>query len=185
MKRTHWAALVVACVVLGAGAWLALRPRSGLAENPSDAPASTRRDGHVVMTVGDSVQAGRYLVQIGGCNDCHTPGWDRAPGKIPESDWLTGVPLGWQGPWGTTYAANLRLFIPTMTEDAWVKLAHTRTALPPMPWSTLNDMSEQDLRSVYQFIKSLGPKGQQTPPDLPPGQKPKTPYLELLPKMPS
>ncbi len=22
------------------------------------------------------VEAGRYLIQFGGCNDCHTPGWD-------------------------------------------------------------------------------------------------------------
>ena len=27
---------------------------------------------------------------------------------VPLQEWLTGVPVGFQGPWGTTYAANLR-----------------------------------------------------------------------------
>ena len=30
-------------------------------------------------------------------------------GKVEEKDWLTGDHLGWKGPWGTTYPANLRI----------------------------------------------------------------------------
>src|SRR5438309_1088916 len=33
------------------------------------------------------VQAGRYLVIVGGCNDCHTPGFAATGGKIPETLW--------------------------------------------------------------------------------------------------
>lgn len=40
---------------------------------------------------------GRYLVKLGGCNDCHTPGYAQAGGKMPESDWLTGNPVGLRG----------------------------------------------------------------------------------------
>ena len=54
------------------------------------------------------IERGRYLVRISGCNDCHTPGYIAAAGKMDESRWLTGDQLGWQGSWGTTYAANLR-----------------------------------------------------------------------------
>src|SRR5688572_2915819 len=54
-------------------------------------------------------ERGRYLVRIAGCNDCHTEGYAFANGDIDESNWLTGDALGWRGPWGTTYAANLRL----------------------------------------------------------------------------
>src|SRR3954468_1925789 len=64
-----------------------------------------------------SVQAGRYLVRISGCNDCHTPGFMPMGDKVPESLWLTGTPIGWRGPWGTTYASNLRLFIKPFSED--------------------------------------------------------------------
>jgi hypothetical protein len=130
------------------------------------------------------VAAGRYLIQVAGCNDCHTPGWMQTPGKVPEADWLTGVPVGWRGPWGTTYASNLRLFVQTVSEDGWVIMAHKRNARPPMPWASLNDMSEHDLRAIYQYIKHLGPKGEPMPAYIPPGQTPKTPYLEMMPKMP-
>jgi mono/diheme cytochrome c family protein len=56
------------------------------------------------------VERGRYLIKIGGCNDCHTAGYAPAGGKVPESQWLTGDALCWRGPWGTTYATNLRLY---------------------------------------------------------------------------
>ena len=56
------------------------------------------------------IKRGRYVVMIGGCNDCHTAGYAPSGGKVPEKDWLLGDALGWNGPWGsTTYATNLRL----------------------------------------------------------------------------
>ena len=58
------------------------------------------------------VARGRYLITIAGCNDCHTPNYPQSGGKTPEKEWLTGDALGWRGPWGTTYAPNLRLSIP-------------------------------------------------------------------------
>ena len=33
---------------------------------------------------------GRYLIQVGGCNDCHTPAYPEKGGKVPEAQWLTG-----------------------------------------------------------------------------------------------
>ena len=39
------------------------------------------------------VDRGKYLVQIGGCNDCHTPGYAATGGKVPEKDWLVGDQL--------------------------------------------------------------------------------------------
>ncbi|MCC6422809.1 MAG: cytochrome C [Phycisphaerales bacterium] len=130
------------------------------------------------------IAAGRYLVRVGGCNDCHTAGYMQAPSAIPESQWLTGVPVGWQGPWGTTYAGNLRLFVQQIDEDAWVKYLHTRTARPPMPWTAVNAMSDEDLRALYVYIKSLGPAGELAPAFVPPGEQPKTPFLNLNPVMP-
>lgn len=135
--------------------------------------------------VADSrIAAGRYLVRIGGCNDCHTAGFMQNPAAIPESQWLTGVPVGWQGPWGTTYASNLRLYVQQFDEDTWVKVLHARTVRPPMPWNAINSMSEEDLRALYAYIKSLGPAGQPMPAFVPPGEQPKTPFLDLTPVMP-
>jgi hypothetical protein len=49
-----------------------------------------------------AAQRGKYLVQIAGCNDCHTAGYAQTNGKVDERQWLTGDKLGWRGPWGTT-----------------------------------------------------------------------------------
>src|SRR5262245_19163636 len=66
-----------------------------------------------------STERGRYLVSIAGCNDCHTPGYAMSGGKVPEKQWLTGDQLGWQGPWGTTYPSNLRLYMQIVSEAEW------------------------------------------------------------------
>ena len=78
------------------------------------------------------VKRGRYVVVIGGCNDCHTAGYAPSGGKVPEAQWLQGDGLGWNGPWGTTYATNLRLFMQGMTEEQWVKTAKSLSARPPI-----------------------------------------------------
>ena len=117
------------------------------------------------------VKRGRYLIQIGGCNDCHTPGYPMKGGKVPESEWLTGDALGWQGAWGTTYATNLRLYFQDLTEEQWVKKAKNLTARPPMPWFNVRDMTSADLRAIYRYVRHLGPAGQPAPAYLPPGQK--------------
>ncbi|MGB5580368.1 MAG: hypothetical protein WBM68_07385, partial [Woeseia sp.] len=74
------------------------------------------------VAAASDIDAGRYIVTIGGCNDCHTPKWDETGGNVAESDWLVGSPIGWRGPWGTTYASNLRLFVQDMNEDAFVEM---------------------------------------------------------------
>src|SRR5499433_3349772 len=122
-----------------------------------------------------SLERGRYLVKIAGCNDCHTPSYAEKAGKVPETQWLTGDQLGWRGPWGTTYAVNLRLYMQNFSEDQWVKKAKTVESRPPMPWFTLHEMTEQDLRAIYKLIRYLGPAGEPAPAFVPPGQEPKGP----------
>ena len=140
-------------------------------------PADTRP--HVVAA--NPIEAGRYLVRVGGCNDCHTKDWDVTAGAVPEDKWLMGTGLGWQGPWGTTYPANLRLTVQNVTEDDFVTMLHTRKDKPPMPWMNVAVMHESDARAVYAFIKSLGPAGEPAPPPAAPGETPKTPYIVVAP----
>jgi mono/diheme cytochrome c family protein len=130
-----------------------------------------------------SIERGRYLVKIAGCNDCHTPGYAASGGKVPQKQWLTGDQVGWRGPWGTTYPGNLRMFMQKLSEDQWVKLGHTTQYRPPMPWFVLRDMRSQDLRAIYQFIRHLGPAGEAAPAFVPPNDEPKGPVI-LFPKPP-
>ncbi len=123
------------------------------------------------------IERGRYLVKISGCNDCHTARYAQKAGKVPEQEWLTGDRVGWRGPWGTTYPSNLRTFMNAISESQWIKVAHTAEFRPPMPWFALHDMTEQDLRAIYRFVKHLGPSGDPAPAYLPPDQEPKGPYV--------
>lgn len=126
-----------------------------------------------------SVERGRYLVQVAGCNDCHTAGYIMAPDQVPESTWLLGDSLGWSGPWGVTYASNLRLLLPQLTEDQWLQLARNANYRPPMPNHALRIMEEDDLRSIHRFTKQLGAAGQPAPAALPPGQAASGPVVQF------
>jgi mono/diheme cytochrome c family protein len=148
--------------------------------NNTDEQEGTNKEPHIVAS--SQIAAGRYLAIVGGCNDCHTDGYLMSEGKVPEEDWLAGSFLGWRGPWGTTYPVNLRLAVQEMTEEEWVLIIHEREDLPPMPWVNVNQMSEQDAKALYQYIKSLGPKGEHVPEALEPGVEPETPYLSLEPQ---
>ena len=80
------------------------------------------------------VEHGQYLVNLGGCNDCHSPKVYTAMGPVPDTTrLLSGQPAGapipavpagvlspdgwavltnshfsaWAGPWGVSFAANL------------------------------------------------------------------------------
>lgn len=134
------------------------------------------------VTANSAEEAGRYLVVVGGCNDCHTAGYLQTEGNMPESEWLAGSPVGFKGPWGTTYPKNLRLTVQNVSEDEWVEMLHTRKAMPPMPWMNINQVSDKDARALYRYIKSLGPKGEPTPKNLPPGEEPSTPYINFVPQ---
>ncbi|MGH8713521.1 MAG: cytochrome C [Casimicrobiaceae bacterium] len=125
------------------------------------------------------IDRGRYIVKIGGCNDCHTPGYAMSGGKVAEKDWLVGDRVGWRGPWGTTYPPNLRLYMQALSEAQWLKVAKTAQFRPPMPWWALHEMTEPDLRAVYHYIRHLGPSGSEAPPYVPPDAEPRPPYVQF------
>jgi mono/diheme cytochrome c family protein len=131
---------------------------------------------------GSAVERGRYLVTVAGCNDCHSPGYMEKGGALPVSEWLTGTPVGYQGPWGTTYAANLRLTVGRLSEAEWLQYAR-QERLPPMPWFNLRQMTDADLKAIYAFIRSLGPAGAPTPAYVAPGGRVTTPYFVFVPQV--
>jgi len=130
------------------------------------------------------VERGRYLVAVGGCNDCHTAQFAETGGRIPEAKHLTGMAVGFSGPWGVSYPANLRLSAAAWPENDW--MARVRTGgLPPMPWSALQAMTDEDLRAVYRYLRHLGAAGEPTPAALPPGEAIPTPHFVFVPQAPT
>lgn len=168
-------------------AFLSLQACSGPASaNPAEAAAGTPVE-HVLAA--NDADAGRYLVKIGGCNDCHTPGYVEGIAMTgqatPESDWLQGGDVGFSGPWGVSYPSNLRLAFQNMTEEQFLELARAGEGRPPMPWPSLQAMSDKDLKAIYAYIKALGPKGEPAPAALSPGVAPDRPHVSFAPQPPA
>jgi hypothetical protein len=140
--------------------------------------ASTAESGVEGLATLKQIERGRYLVKITGCNDCHTPGYIESAGRVEEARWLVGNSLGWQGTWGTTYPANLRLLTQGLAADQWLLVARRQTR-PPMPWFALRAMTDADLLAIYYFTRSLGLAGRAAPAFLPPGKVAQTPVVKI------
>lgn len=127
-----------------------------------------------------AIKHGEFLVNYGGCQDCHTPGWSENGGQAPKDMLLTGGGMNFQGPWGTTYPINLRLYFQNLTLKQWIRNARTVKGRPAMPFWTFRYLSDKDLGDIYAYVRSLGPAGQPAHDYVPPGQEAPAPYLKLV-----
>lgn len=130
-----------------------------------------------------SVERGLQVSILAGCHDCHTEGYRASEGKIDPAKAMRGSSIGWQGPWGTSYAQNLRLTAKSLSEDGFLSIygAKPLKLSPPMPWYRLPMIGEDDMRSLYRYIKSLGDPGDPAPTFVPPGERVTTPFIVLDP----
>ena len=110
--------------------------------------------------------------------------------KLPPPDlkpgpWFaaTAGMTAWTGPWGISYAANLTPDSNTgmgiWTEDMFLKAMRTgkhmgagREILPPMPWQSLGSLTDDDLKAVFAYLKSIPAIKNRVPDPLPPADKP-------------
>lgn len=140
-------------------------------------------------TEADLVARGEYLVRAFGCADCHTPG--TFYGSADPKRLLSGSELGWRGWWGTVYARNLTPDTTTgiglWTEQDIVNAIHqgrraNGTPLhPPMRWTNLVWLHEEDAYAIAKYLKTIPPIVHQVPDRLPPGATPKGAFLNLPP----
>jgi mono/diheme cytochrome c family protein len=141
------------------------------------------------MTAAEKIARGRQISFSSGCNDCHTPG--SFYGAPDTTRMLSGSELGWEGPWGVTYARNLTPDMETgigswSEEDlvTAIRQGHRPDGspiLPPMPWPAYSHMSDADIRALAAFIKSLPPVSHKVPDRVPPGTAATGPRLSFPP----
>jgi hypothetical protein len=146
-------------------------------------PAST--------TTSAKVKRGEYLVKTSGCHDCHTPlkMGERGPEpdmtrmlsghpaalvmppapKLPPGPWIGvmgATSTAWNGPWGTSFTANLtphkqtgtgqwteRNFVDTIRSGR--HLGRGRAILPPMPWPMYRNFTDADLGAIFAYLQSI------------------------------
>ncbi len=154
------------------------------------------------------IEYGKYLVTVGGCNDCHTP-WKMGPnGPAPDQTRLlsghpqdapypiwtpadaqrnaimlaAGTNTAWAGPWGVSFTANLTSdsstglgewqvedFMRTLRSGKHQGQPNGRDILPPMPWFNYGKMTDDDLKAVWAYLRSIPPVKNQVPFPAPPG----------------
>lgn len=87
----------------------------------------------------------------------------------------------WVGPWGISFASNLTpdnaTGIGTLTEEMFIKTLREgkymgvgRPLLPPMPWQVYGMKTDQDLKAMYAYFKSIKPIHNQVPQPIPPNK---------------
>jgi mono/diheme cytochrome c family protein len=105
---------------------------------------------------------GEYLTKIANCTGCHTP-LDPKGVPLPGMDWAGGLNL--VGPWGNVHSVNLTpdpSGIPYYTEELFLKTIHTgnpggKPLNPIMPWGYFRKMTDEDLKAIFAYLKSLPP----------------------------
>jgi len=105
------------------------------------------------VAAASSVDAGRYLVVISGCNHCHTPGWEKTDGAVPQAQWLIGAHA--PGPHGAP-SPNLRKIVNSEPLATFSATLHKKQVLGvQMPFVNTRQFSDADIKSIYDFIHSL------------------------------
>ena len=100
-----------------------------------------------------------------------------SPPALGDGPWGAVATLdltAWSGPWGITYSVNLtpdeNTGLGIWTEEMFVKMIRTgkhmgqsRPVLPPMPIVTYQNLSDDDLKAVFAFLRTLPPVSNPVP----------------------
>ena len=100
--------------------------------------------------------------------DMPAPDIDR---KEVESKGLavTQTLTAWVGPWGISYSGNLTPdetgigtwqesnFLTSIKEGKYKGISGSRPLMPPMPWEQLRMLSDDELKAMFAYLKSIKP----------------------------
>jgi mono/diheme cytochrome c family protein len=126
------------------------------------------------------VERGKYLVAIGGCSDCHTPGYFF--GHPDMTRYLGGSDVGFGNPMGVFVGPNLTSDTETglgkwsaqqiVTAFTTGKRPDGRILAPMMPWRSLAVLTTPDALAIAAFLKSLPPVSNKVPGPFGPNETP-------------
>jgi cytochrome c553 len=96
---------------------------------------------------------------------------------LPPGPWMitaAATMTAWSGPWGVSFTANLtpdeETGIGAWDENMFIQAIRTgkhlgggRDILPPMPWNMYRAYSDEDLKAIFAYLKSIPPLKNQVP----------------------
>ena len=148
-----------------------------------------------IDTLQEIIARGAYLVNVIGCDDCHSPKKMTPEGPVPDLDrrfsghpsneplykidknnigpgkwvFMNNSLTAFVGPWGVSYAANLTPdetgmgnwtfdnFKTALREGKFKGIKDQRMLLPPMPWQNFKNLTDSDLRAMFEYFKTVKP----------------------------
>ena len=110
----------------------------------------------------DPVKRGQYLVTLGNCASCHTP-MDKNGAPRPGMEFAGGNIF--DGPWGRVATQNITpdsTGISYYDEKLFVDAIRTgrvgvRKLNSIMPWGYFRNMTDEDLKAIFAYIRTLKP----------------------------
>jgi len=182
MRRSMLFLSAAAAVVMGVAACTSKAGTTGDATNAKapDSALLVKRGEYLVSSVGcDDCHSPKRMGAHGPelIPELRFSGFPH-DGKVPPFDKNT-VKNGWAlfapdltsaiGPWGQSFAANItsdatgignwteQNFITAIRHGKSKGLENSRDLLPPMPWSVYRNMTDDDLRSIFYYLKTTKP----------------------------
>jgi mono/diheme cytochrome c family protein len=139
---------------------------------------------------GQEIERGKYLVALGGCFDCHTPGYFL--GKPDMSRFLGGSEVGFEIPGlGVFYGPNLtpdqETGLGSWTVDQIVtalrkgRTPDGRILAPVMPWRSFSHLTDSDAAAIAAYLKSLPPVRNKVPGPFGPKERPTSFVMKVVP----
>jgi mono/diheme cytochrome c family protein len=195
----HRVALLSVCIPIAVALAGCNQPSAPAPESPAPAaaPAASPVERGHMLVIGGGCHDCHTPKKIGPAGP--EADMSRMLSGHPESDKITapfkqppGIPwtihindhlTAWSGAWGVSYAANLtpdeNTGIGIWTEDMFVKAIKTgkhmgagRTILPPMPWNWYGQLSEDDLKAMFAYLRTIPKIANRVPVPLGPDGKP-------------
>jgi mono/diheme cytochrome c family protein len=145
---------------------------------------------NVVMAADRQAERGKYLVTLGGCTDCHTPGYFF--GKPEQARYLGGSEVGFEIPGlGVFHGPNLTPDKDTglgnwTTQQIVVaiqtgKRPDDRMLAPIMPWKALANLTKADATAIAVYLKSLPAVKNKVPGPFGANEKPTSFVMKIVP----
>ncbi len=136
------------------------------------------------------IRRGQYLVTLGGCNDCHTPGYFF--GKPDIARFLGGSEVGFEIPGlGVFHGPNLTpdhetglggwstdQIVAAITKG---RRPDGRELAPIMPWHAFANLTAQDVRAIAVYLKSLPPVKNKVPGPFGPDEQTTSFVMKIVP----
>jgi len=171
----HFSKVLFGMLLLGGITWCAPKQGGPGSDSSGTAAASIEHGKYLVKTTGCGDCHTPWTMGPNGPMQDTTkmlsghPAGIFIPGPAPMAPpWMASIDMSFtafSGPWGVSYAANLTpdsSGLGGWSQDQFIQAIRTgkhmgngRPIMPPMPWPAFSNMTDNDLASIFMYLRSI------------------------------